>query len=396
MTFAKRINALQPSATMAVIEAAAQLRAQGIDVISFGAGEPDFDTPAHIIAAANRAMAAGNTKYTPGSGTGTLKAAIAEKIKRDNGLTYQPEQIVVSNGGKHSLFNIMMTLFQDSDEVLVLTPYWVTYPEIVKLSGATPVYIETKAADGFQISREQLLAGVTKKTKGMIINTPSNPSGAVLNQASLQAVVDVANAHDLWIVSDECYEALVYEGEHLSLAGFEGAYDRTITVQTMSKAFAMTGWRIGYAAATPKLAVAMGKFQGQATGCPNSIAQYASEAALTESNTFLADWRAKFIERRDYMVTHLNAIPGIDCLMPEGAFYAFPRVADLFGKQTATGIRIKNDVDLTKYLLDVAHVTMVPGSAFGASEHVRLSYATSLDAIKIGLDRIAQAIKELN
>lgn len=395
MTFTKRINALQPSATMAVIEAAARLREQGVDVISFGAGEPDFDTPDHIIAGAKQALDDGKTRYTPGSGTGTLKKSIAYKLLQDNNLRYKPNQIVVSNGGKHSLFNIMMTLFEDGDEVIILSPYWVTYPEVVKLSGAQPVYVETLEDDAFQITSDQLLAGVTEKTKGMIINTPSNPSGAVLNKASLQAVVDVANKHDLWIISDECYEALVYDGEHLSLAGFEGAYERTITVQTMSKAYAMTGWRIGYTASIPEMATAMGKFQGQATGCPNSIAQYASETALDDDPLFMDDWRAQFVERRNYMVNALNNMPGINCIMPEGAFYAFPKVSDLFGKR-AGDTQINNDMDLTKYLLDVAHITVVPGSAFGAPNHIRLSYATSLDAIKTGLDRFAKAVAELN
>lgn len=394
MNFTKRINALQPSATMAVIEAAAKMRAQGIDVISFGAGEPDFDTPQHVIAAANTALAEGKTRYTPGSGTGTLKQAIADKLKKDNGLDYQANQIVVSNGGKHSLFNIMMTLFETGDEVIILSPYWVTYPEVVKLSGAKPVYVETLEEDAFQITKTQLLAGVSEKTKGMIINTPSNPSGAVLGRESLQAVVDVANEHDLWIISDECYEALVYEGEHLSLAGFENAYERTVTVQTMSKAFAMTGWRIGYSASVPELASAMGKFQGQATGCPNSIAQYASETALIDEPVFLDDWRNQFVQRRDYMVETLNKMSGVTCIMPEGAFYAFPKVAGLFGKRVGN-VMIENDMDLTKYLLDVAHITVVPGSAFGAPEHIRLSYATSLDAIKVGLARFADAVDKL-
>jgi aspartate aminotransferase len=211
----------------------------------------------------------------------------------------------------------------------------------------------------------------------------------------LQAIVDVAKKNDLWIISDECYEALVYDGEHLSLAGFEGAYEKTVTVQTMSKAFAMTGWRMGYSASSKELAAAMGKFQGQATGCPNSIAQYASEAALSTAPLFLDGWRAQFIERRNYMVKALNEMPGMSCLMPEGAFYAFPKVSDLFGKK-AHGFEIKNDTDLTNYLLDVAHVTVVPGSAFGASEHIRLSYATSMEAIKTGLGRFAEAVAQLN
>ncbi len=395
MRFANRINALQPSATMAVMEAAAQLRAQGVDIISFGAGEPDFDTPEHIVASAKTALDEGKTRYTPASGTATLKQAIANKLKKDNGLDYQANQIVVSNGGKHSLFNIMMTLFEEGDEVILLAPYWVTYPEQVKLSGATPVIVETKEADAFQLTRDQLLTGVTENTKGIIVNTPSNPSGAVLNRESLQAVVDVAKAHDLWIISDECYELLVYGGEHISLASMEGAYAKTVTVQTMSKPFAMTGWRIGYTASAPELAKAMGKFQGQATSNPNSIAQYASETALNEEPVFLTGWRKEFVERRDYMIKTLNEIPGVSCLMPEGAFYAFPKISGLFGKK-AGDVVINNDMDLTKYLLDAAHITVVPGSAFGAGEHVRLSYATSLDAIKTGLDRFAQAVNKLN
>ncbi len=395
MTFTKRINALQPSATMVVIEAAARLREQGVDVISFGAGEPDFDTPDHIIAAAKKALADGKTRYTPGSGTNSLKKAITQKLKKDNNLDYEPKQIVVSNGGKHSLFNIMMTLFDEGDDVIILTPYWVTYPEVVKLSGANPVYVETREENGFQVTRENLSAVISKNSKGIIVNTPSNPSGAVLNRESLQTIVDLANEHDLWIISDECYEALVYDGEHLSLAGFEGAYERTITVQTMSKAFAMTGWRMGYTASTPELASAMGKFQGQATGCPNSIAQYASEVALTTEATFLAGWRKQFIERRNYMVSTLDSMSGISCLLPEGAFYVFPKISGLFGKK-AGAFEIKNDLDLTKYLLDVAHITVVPGSAFGAAEHVRLSYATSMDAIKTGLGRFADAVAKLN
>jgi aspartate aminotransferase len=394
MAFAKRINALQPSATMAVMEAAARLRAEGVDIISFGAGEPDFDTPDHIIAAAKTALDEGKTRYTPASGTPTLKQSIVDKLKRDNGLDYSANQIVVSNGGKHSLYNIMMTLFEEGDEVILLSPYWVTYPEQVKLSGATPVYVETHEADEFQITKEQLLAGVTDKTKGIIVNTPSNPSGAVLNRESLQAVVDVSIAHDLWIISDECYELLVYGGEHISLASIEGAYDRTITVQTMSKPFAMTGWRIGYTASSPELAKAMGKFQGQATSNPNSIAQYASETALNEEPVFLEDWRKQFVERRNYMVKALNEMSGVSCLMPEGAFYVFPKISGLFGKN-ADDMTIENDMDLTKYLLDAAHITVVPGSAFGADEHVRLSYATSMEAIKTGLDRFAQAVDKL-
>jgi len=395
MKFTKRINALQPSATMAVVEAAARLREQGIEVISFGAGEPDFDTPDHIIAAANKALADGHTRYTAASGTNSLKQAIAKKLKADNNLDYEANQVVVSNGGKHSLYNIMMALFEEGDEVILLSPYWVTYPEIVKLSGAEPVYIKTREEDGFQLTREQLLAGVTENTRGIIVNTPSNPSGAVLNRESLQAVVDVALENDIWMISDECYEALVYDGEHLSLAGIEGAYEKTITVQTMSKAFAMTGWRMGYTASSRELAIAMGKFQGQATGCPNSMTQYASEAALTTPPEFLDDWRAQFIERRNYMVKALNEMDGISCLMPEGAFYVFPKVSDLFGRKVGD-VEISNDTDLTKYLLEEAHITVVGGTAFGAPEHVRLSYATSLDAIKTGLGRFADAVAKLN
>lgn len=395
MGFTKRINALQPSATMAIMEAAAKLKAEGVDVISFGAGEPDFDTPAHIIEAAKDAMAEGKTRYTAASGTPTLKKAVAEKLKRDNGLSYTADQIVISNGGKHSLFNIAMTLFEEGDEVIILAPYWVTYPELIKLCGAEPVFVEMHDSNGFQISKDQLLAGVTDRTRGIIVNTPSNPTGAVLTRESLQNVVDIAEEHDFWIISDECYDALVYEGDHISLAGLPGAYERTITVQTMSKTFAMTGWRIGYSASVPELARAMGKLQGQVTSNPNSIAQYASEVGLNAEASFLEDWKRQFVKRRDYMVDALNKISGVSCLKPEGAFYTFPNISGLFGKQAGDFI-IENDMDLTKYLIDEAHITVVPGSAFGAGEHVRLSYATSMEAIKSGLTRFADAVAKLD
>jgi len=391
---ASRIKTLAPSATMAVIEAAARLRAEGADVISFGAGEPDFDTPNAIIEKAYEGMRAGHTRYTPGRGSADLRKAVCERMARRNDLHYEPDQIVVSNGGKHSLFNSMMILFQAGDEVIIPSPYWVTYPEVVKLSGATPVFLETKDTDGFQINRDMLESVVTEKTAGIILNTPSNPSGAVLNHDSMAAVAAFAEAHDLWIVSDECYESLVYEGSHISMATLPGAYDRTITLQTMSKTFAMTGWRMGFAAAPAKQAKAMGMYQGQATGCAGSITQYASAAALRGDESFLDEWRSAYRSRRDLMVAELNRIPEVTCATPAGAFYTFPNISAYFGKKAGEW-EVNNGADMARYLIESAYLAVVPGSAFGAEGFIRLSYATSLENVERGMARMRKAFEAL-
>jgi aspartate aminotransferase len=386
---------LQPSATMMVIKKAANMRAQGVDIISFGAGEPDFDTPEVVIGAAVKAMENGKTRYTPGSGTTSLKKSIAHKLKRDNQLHYEPKQIVVSNGAKHSLFNACMTLLQDGDEAILFSPFWVTYPEIVKLAGATPVYVETIARNGFQISMASLEAAVSKNTKLIFVNTPSNPTGAILNKESLKNIVAVAKKRDLIILSDECYEALTYDEPHVSIASLPDAYERTITIQSMSKVYAMTGWRIGYTASSVECANAMAKFQGQATGCPNSIAQEAADFALSHEHPYLGKWRDAFKERRTYMVNALNEIPGFETLMPKGAFYAFPNVSAFYGKEL-DGVVINSSLDLTNILLEKAHVAVVPGGPFGADDYIRLSYATSMENIIEGINRITKLMNTLS
>ena len=395
VNFTERIKRLQPSATMAVIERAAQLRSAGINVISFGAGEPDFDTPDHIIAAAISAMHAGKTRYTPGSGTLDLKKAIVKKLKRDNDLEYTTDQVIVSNGAKHSLFNICQALFQEGDEVIVFKPYWVSFPEFVSLSGATPVYVETLASDNFQISLQQLESVLTSNTRGIIVNTPSNPTGAILTPDSLKNLVEFAARNDLWLISDECYEAITYDESHISLATLPGAYENTLTVQSCSKTYAMTGWRIGYCAGIADVIKAMGKFQGQSSSCPNSIAQSAAVEALMGDQTIVESRRREFQRRRDYIIEALNDIPGINCLKPEGAFYAFPDVSTFFGKSVGQ-TTIKNSEDLAAYFIDTAAVATVPGTAFGADNFIRISYANSMEEIKEGVNRIGKALEKLS
>ncbi|MCF7796367.1 MAG: pyridoxal phosphate-dependent aminotransferase [Lentisphaeria bacterium] len=394
ITFTDRINRLKPSATMAVIDRAARLRAEGVNVISFGAGEPDFDTPEFVIDAAEKAMRSGKTRYTPGSGTATLKKAIVEKLARDNKLTYSTDQIIASSGAKHSLFNICQTLFQEGDEVIVFSPYWVSFPEFVSMSGATPVFVETTATEHFQINREKLAAAITSRTRGMIVNTPSNPTGGVLLPETLLMMVEIASQHNLWLISDECYEAITYDEPHVSLATLPGAYERTLTVQSCSKTYAMTGWRIGYVAGDKDVVAAMGKFQGQSTSCPNSIAQAAAEAALTGDQSIVAERRDKFRLRRDYIVDALNQIPGLQCVMPEGAFYAFPTVSAYYGKSVGARI-IENSLDLAAYLIDEAAVASIPGAAFGADDYLRISYANSMEEIEAGVQRIENALAKL-
>ena len=395
LKYANRINSLAPSATMAVIERAAQLRAEGVDVVSFGAGEPDFNTPENVIRAAEKAMAAGKTRYTPGSGTLELKKAVIAKLARDNGLDYEPKQVIISNGAKHSLYNICQALFQEGDEVIVFSPYWVSFPEFVSMSGATAVFVETALEDNFQIRRDRLEAAITPNTRGMIVNTPSNPTGGVLVPDTLEMLVAVAEKHNLWLISDECYEAITYDEPHISLATIPGAYERTLTVQSCSKTYAMTGWRIGYVAGNSEIVAGMGKFQGQSTSCPNSIAQAAAVEALAGDQSIVQSRRDEFKKRRDYIVRSLNDIPGLTCFTPGGAFYAFPKVSGYFGKAYGSK-KILNSLDLAAYLLDSVAVATVPGSAFGADDYIRLSYANSMTEIENGVERIKSALSKLN
>ncbi|MGH7266070.1 MAG: pyridoxal phosphate-dependent aminotransferase [Candidatus Rokuibacteriota bacterium] len=392
---AERARRLAPSPTLAVTARARALRAQGVDVISFGAGEPDFDTPERVKAAAARALAAGRTKYTETAGIPELRAAVCAKLERDNGLDYEPADIVVSVGAKHTLYNICAVLVGPGDEVVVPAPYWVSYTEQVRLCEGTPVVAPTDEARGFQLDVAAIRDALTPRTRAVILNTPNNPTGAVFRRADLEAVGALAVEHGFWIVADECYEALSYEERVPSIATLGPEVKaRTLVVHTCSKAYAMTGWRIGYAAAPRDVARAMADFQSQCTSNPASIAQWAAVEALAGPQDDVAKMAGEFDRRRRVMVEGLNAIPGLACRMPQGAFYAFPDVSALFGRRWRGGV-LGSSGDVTAFLLEEARVAVVPGADFGSDRHVRLSYACGLDTIRDGLARIEAACRRL-
>ncbi len=392
-----KIKRMGESQTIAISEKAKQLKKQGVDVISFATGEPDFDTPDNIKEKAIASIRAGHTKYTAVAGIDELKAAVCAKLKRDNHLDYIPDQVLVSCGAKHTMYNISQALFDVGDEVIIFAPYWVTYPAQVQLAGAVPVFIDTTKSSDLTLSGDDLQNAITDRTKAIILCSPSNPSGKVYRQKELEIVARSAIENDLIIIADEIYEKLVYDDfKFLSIAALgEDVKERTITVNGVAKAFAMTGWRIGYAAGPRQIIDAMRKIQGQATSNPNSIAQHAAVEALLEGSASTERMRKEFQRRRDVMVESLNAIEGFSCRKPEGAFYAFPRVSPLYSRAFGDRI-IKNSVDLCSYLLDEAHAALVPGAAFGCDEYVRLSFATDLESIKTGLERIKQAVEKLN
>jgi aspartate aminotransferase len=396
---ADRLKTLAPSSTLAVQAKARELRARGVDVISFGAGEPDFDTPQRIKDAAAQAMQRGQTKYTEVGGVAELRDAVCAKLKRDNGLDYEPADVLVSVGAKHTLFNLVMALVDPGDEVLVPSPYWVSYPEQVRLLGGVPVEVPTAEATGFDLDPGQVAAAVTARTKLVVLNSPNNPTGAVFSPAALEAVARVVVDRGLWVVSDECYEALTFEGRHVSVASFGPAIKaRTIVVNTCSKAYAMTGWRIGYAAGPRALIRAMTDVQSQVTSNPSSIAQWAAVEALNGPQDEVAKMAGEFDRRRRLVIAGLNALPGIRCVMPRGAFYAFANVSGLFGKTWSRPegpLVLKSSVDVTAFLLEAARVAVVPGRDFGSDAHVRMSYATSDALISEGLARMAAALTTL-
>lgn len=397
MRLSARARAIAPSATMAIDAKSKQMLAQGIDVVNFSVGEPDFDTPAHIKAAGIQAIEAGKTKYTVAAGMIELRRAIAAKLQADNGLTYTPEQIVVSNGAKQSLFNAYTVLLDEGDEVIVQAPYWVSYPEMIKLAGGVPVIVETTEATGFKMTAAMIKAKLTPKTRGINLNSPSNPTGAVYTRAELQAIADLAVEHDLAIIVDEMYEKLVYAGaEHVSIASLgQAVYERTVTVNGHSKAYAMTGWRIGYAAAPLHIAKAMGDLQSQTTSGASTISQLAAIAALEGTQEPIEAMRQEFDRRRQYMMERLNQLPGFRVdVAPVGAFYLFPNVSGLFGKSWR-GRPISGSDDLAALILEQARVGLVPGTGFGAPDYLRLSYATSMERIQTGLDRIAELLAEV-
>jgi aspartate aminotransferase len=392
---AARAGRLSPSPTLAISARVRALRAQGIDVISFGAGEPDFDTPERVKAAAVRALADGHTKYTDTAGIRELRAAICAKLRRDDGLDYEPDDVIVSVGAKHTLYNICAVLVGPGDEVLVPAPYWVSYTEQVRLVDGTPVPVPTDEARGFQLDVAALAGAVTGRTRLLILNSPNNPTGAVFSRASLEAVAALAADRGFWVVSDECYAALSYEGRVPSIATLSpAARARTLVVQTCSKAYAMTGWRIGYAAGPRDVVRAMADFQSQCTSNPASVAQWAAIEALSGPQDDVAKMVGEFDRRRRVIVEGLDRIPGIRCAMPQGAFYAFPDVSGLFGRRW--GERpLRTSADVTAFLLEEGRVAVVAGADFGSDRHVRLSYATSLDQIREGLSRIESACARL-
>ncbi len=392
---AERARRLRPSPTLAIAARARALRAQGIDVLSFSAGEPDFDTPERVKAAAIRALSEGRTKYTDTAGIPELRAAICAKLRRDNGLDYEPGEVIASVGAKHTLYNICAVLVDPGDEVLVPAPYWVSYTEQVRLVDGRPVTVPTDEARGFQLDVAALRAAVTPRTRAIILNTPNNPTGAVYDRAELAAVAHLAAERDLWVVSDECYEPLSYEGRVPSIATLgPEARARTLVVQTCSKAYAMTGWRIGYAAGPRAVIQAMADFQSQCTSNPASIAQWAAVEALAGPQDDVAKMAGEFDRRRRAIVAGLNAIPGWRCAMPQGAFYVFPDVSRLFGRRWRGGV-LAASADVAAFLLEEARVAVVPGADFGSDRHVRLSYACGLPAIEEGLRRIQAACARL-
>ena len=395
---AERLGRIKPSPTMAVTQKARELQAAGRKVIGLGAGEPDFDTPDNIKEVAIAAIRNGDTKYTNVDGTPALKQAIVEKFKRENQLDYDVNQVSVASGGKQIIYNAMVATVQEGDEVIVPAPYWVSYPDIVLLCGGTPVFVRCPENNGFKLRAEDLEAAITPKTKWIILNSPSNPTGAAYTRAELKALTDVLMRHkQVWILTDDMYEHLVYDGfEFTTPAQIEpGLKDRTLTMNGVSKAYCMTGWRIGYAAGPLDLIKAMSKVQSQSTSNPSSISQAASVEALRGPQGFIAEHNKVFKERRDLVVDMLNKAPGLVCHRPEGAFYVYPSCAGVIGKRTPKGKLIENDSDFVTYLLEDAEVAAVQGAAFGLSPYFRISYATATELLREACTRIQKACAAL-
>lgn len=395
MNTTKRISSISPSLTLAITAKAKAMKAEGKSVIGFGAGEPDFNTPQHIIDAAKDALDKGYTKYTPSSGLPQLRKKIAEKFKEEQGLDYDPPQIIVSSGAKHSIFNAMFALVEEGDEVLIPAPYWLTYPEVVKVCGGKSVFIEGHKENHFKITPEDLKKVITPKTKMLIFNSPSNPTGAVYTEEEIRALGKVAEEADIWVLADEIYSKLIYDGvRHFSMAQVsEKMKEKTVIVNGVSKTYAMTGWRIGWLAAPKDVAKAIDSFQSHATSNPTSIAQYATLAALNGSEEELERMRSIFNDRRKFMISRIREIEHLDCIEPDGAFYIMLIVKGLYGKRY-NGRKINGSMDVADMLLEKG-VAVVPGIAFGDDECVRLSYAISKEDIAEGLARIEQFVREV-
>lgn len=393
-----RMALIKPSPTIAVTTKAKQLRAEGKDVIGLGAGEPDFDTEINVKQAAVKAINNGDTKYTPVDGTPALKQAIIDKFKNENQLDYKPSQITVGSGAKHVIYNALMATLDAGDEVIIPAPYWVSYPDMVALAGGNPIIVNCESANNFKLKAEDLKEAITDKTKWVILNSPSNPTGAAYSFSEMKALTDVLLEHpNVRIMADDIYEHIVYDDfKFATPAEVEPKLlDRTLTINGVSKAYSMTGWRIGYAGGSEELIKAIAKIQSQSTSNPCSISQAASVEALSGNQSYLKDRANAFKKRRDFVVNSLNAINGISCNVPEGAFYVFPSCEGLIGKKTKSGTIINNDTAFASYLLEEALVAVVPGSAFGSEGFFRISYATSDDNLKKACDRIAKAVEHL-
>ena len=395
MKFASRISNLKPSFTMQMAATAAQMRQEGLDVINFTVGEPDFSTSAHICEAAKAALDEGFTKYTPVSGTLELKLAIQAKVKRDNDIDINSNQILVSNGGKQSLYLACQALFEKGDEVLIFSPYWVSYPEMVRLSDAEPIIVATNSENQYEPDFESLENKITPNVKGIIINSPSNPTGAVWSDKAVRRVLDIAKQQGWMVFSDECYEQLVYDAPFKSIECLNEVGADIITFMTLSKSYAMTGWRVGYAFGNQDLINVMAKLQGQETSCANSIAQKAAVEALIGDQSSMIEMKETFRKRRDLMIGLLNDIPRISCEIPKGAFYAFPDCSGYFGTQ-CNGKTITTSTELSEFILEESKVVTVPGDGFGAPGYIRFSYAVSSEIIIKGMNRLRQVLNQLN
>ena len=394
---ANRVHKVQPSFTLQMATRAAEMRAEGIDVINFSVGEPDFNTPSHIIAAGKKAMDDGFTKYTAGPGMIEFRKAICEKLERENGITYEPADILVSNGEKQSLYNVCQALFDEGDEVVVFRPYWVSFPEFVRLADAEPVLVETIAENNFEPDFNDLKNKLSPNIKGVILNSPSNPTGGIWREEAILRLLRIAKENNWVVISDECYERLVYDGEFVSTEKLNRQYQiaaNVVTCLSLSKTYAMTGWRIGYAAGPRKIIKAMSKIQGQATSCANSIGQKAGIEALAGDQSCVEDMKAAFRERRDFIVKLMNDLPGVTCAVPGGAFYVFPDFSPYLGK-VANGQKLKDTFDISEYILGCASVVTVPGDGFGAPGHIRFSYATSTDIIEKGIERVRSVLEKI-
>lgn len=394
MKFAQRINRIKPSATLAMTAKAAELRSQGKDVLNMSVGEPDFNTPNNIINAAIQAMQSGHTRYTPGGGTRELKEAIKKKLSRDNNLNYNLNEIIVSSGGKHSLYNACQVLFEANDEVIIFTPYWVSFPDFVSVTGATPIFVNSDPLNQYQPVFDDLESKITRNTKGVIINSPSNPTGGVWSDEAIKRTIDIAKSKSLWVFSDECYEQLTYDQPFRSTFNICSDYDKILTFQSCSKTYAMTGWRIGYTCGHADVIKAMSKLQGQSTSCPNSIAQFAACEALLGDQSSVTTMKEAFKKRRDIIVSRLNAMDGVTCDTPGGAFYVFPNFKEIINRNL-NGNNIKSALDLCMLLLENKSVVSVSGESFGAQENIRFSYATSEATIHEAMDRLEALISKI-